>query len=209
MVSGLSPPPPHTQTQKTLWTHSLFFFKRKYCESSNDLVRYTYSTKAVYGRLTWLSVTNSASSPTSSPAWGISLTMRGMKVAWLFLCFRANDASVSSTLASMGFLTGEKNNKVLEVCSLLSTVSTVNAPVELVRDRCFPDQVTTKPRKIWAGCWPTTYCGDHIWIGSSSWHNTGCLALSSSHQTVQLQPVRNYTKKLIVFISINVLPILL
>lgn len=32
-------------------------------------------------RLTWFSVTNSASSPTRSPAWGISLTIKGMKVA--------------------------------------------------------------------------------------------------------------------------------
>lgn len=62
-------------------------------------------------RLTWLSVTNSASSPTKSPAWGISLTIRGMKVAWLFLCFRAKEASVSSTLASMGFLTEEDSHQ--------------------------------------------------------------------------------------------------
>lgn len=54
---------------------------------------------------TSFSVTNSASSPTRSPACGISLSMRGMKVAWHLRCLRAREASASSTLASMGFLT--------------------------------------------------------------------------------------------------------
>lgn len=61
---------------------------------------------------TSFSVTNSASSPTRSPAWGISFSMRGMKVAWHLRCFRAREASASRTLASMGFLTeGKKRGK--------------------------------------------------------------------------------------------------
>lgn len=108
--------------------------------------------------LTWLSVTNSASSPTKSPACGISLTMRGMKVAWLFLCFRASEASVSSTLASMGFLTegDSRASGVHPICRRKSTV------------------------------W-NTYCGGRIWCGSSSWRNTKWRAPSSSRQTEQLQ----------------------
>lgn len=78
--------------------------------------------------LTWLSVTNSASRPTRSLACGISLTMRGMKVAWLFLCFRASEASVSSTLASMGFLTekreaGESLSHTRAKCKVLGSVN--------------------------------------------------------------------------------------
>lgn len=67
---------------------------------------------------TSFSVTNSASSPTRSPACGISLSMRGMKVAWHLRCLRAREASASSTLASIGFLTAEGKGDQLGAHSL-------------------------------------------------------------------------------------------
>lgn len=68
------------------------------------------------GPPTSFSVTNSASSPTRSPAWGISLSMRGMKVAWHLRCLRASEASASSTLASMGFLTVQGKGEGAQRC---------------------------------------------------------------------------------------------
>lgn len=56
--------------------------------------------------VTSLRVTNSASRPTRSPACGISFSISGINVVCVFRCFRASEASASSTLASMGFLTG-------------------------------------------------------------------------------------------------------
>lgn len=83
---------------------------------------------------TSFSVTNSASSPTRSPAWGISLSMRGMKVAWHLRCLRASEASARSTLASMGFLTVQGKGKEL------SGAAAAPAPPPLPR-RALTDEV--------------------------------------------------------------------
>lgn len=86
------------------------------------------------GSPTSFSVTNSASSPTRSPAWGISLSMRGMKVAWHLRCLRASEASASRTLASMGFLTVQGKGKEL------SGAAAAPAPPPLPR-RALTDEV--------------------------------------------------------------------
>lgn len=63
--------------------------------------------------VTSLRVTNSASRPTRSPTCGISFSISGIKVVCVFRCFRASEASASSTLASIGFLTGKRMQRRL------------------------------------------------------------------------------------------------
>lgn len=74
-----------------------------------DILRVMFLCTILLVMVTSLRVTNSASRPTRSPTCGISFSISGIKVVCVFRCFRASEASASSTLASIGFLTGREN----------------------------------------------------------------------------------------------------
>lgn len=63
---------------------------------------------------TWLSVTNSASTPTTSPSFNISVEFSGVKLRENRDCFRANDLSANNTLLWICGSTVQHREKMLQ-----------------------------------------------------------------------------------------------